>query len=283
MSSVKAYLELARWPNALMAVGGVVVGAAFGLFWPGYELDKGALPRVGVVCLAAIALTITANAWNDAADGEIDAVAHPTRPIPMGLIAPRAARRLALVSAGFAIGLCFLIAPGLGAITVGVVALMLAYSPWLKRITGVGNVVAAALGSLPFAYGVWASSRLLSSGAGLAIWAFPYQLAREIAKDLDDASGDAGHRMTIPLRWGELTARCLAVILLLVFFLLPFLLDMGLDRASIFFLAPAGLCVAWGAALIIRRMPGAPRLLKLGMLLAMIGVVLWTVFGPVDS
>src|SRR6516162_4426254 len=86
VSSVKAYLELARWKNALMAAFGVAVGASPRLFM----IEPVAM--VAAIC-SAIALTVTANATNDVADADLDRVAHPARPIPSGRISKDAARR----------------------------------------------------------------------------------------------------------------------------------------------------------------------------------------------
>src|SRR5918912_1261079 len=181
--SASALLAIARWENALIAGAG----------WRGWGPPR----PIVQTAVAALALTTAANAWNDAADVEIDRLAHPRRPLPSGALSVGAARAAALAAALLGTALVALADPPLGALTVIVVALMLSYSPWLKRAGLVGNATVAVLASLPFLYGSW------SAGHGtralpLAAIAAPLHLAREIAKDLDDASADAGRRRTLP-------------------------------------------------------------------------------------
>ena len=202
-----------------MAAAGALVGAWFLVGTePGGRWD---FPRLAAAMAAAIALTVTANAWNDAADAEIDRVAHPGRPIPSGRITERRARRIAHVAAALGVGLASLVALPLGAITVLVVLLMLAYSPWLKRAGVIGNITAALLASLPFLYGAWSCG---VPDLRLVVWAFPLHFAREVAKDIDDAAGDRERRRTVPLRWGPRAARLIVVGALLCFLApIPFL------------------------------------------------------------
>lgn len=268
MSSVKAFLQLARWQNALMAAAGVFVGA-YAL--TGSELGGWLdLPRLAAAIACALALTVTANAWNDAADGEIDRIAHPERPVASGQISALTARRIALGCGVLGIVCASLIALSLGAITVVVVLLMLAYSPWLKRAGPVGNVTAALLASLPFLYGAW-SSGVPENGVAFAIWAFFLHLAREIAKDIDDAAADAGHRRTMPLRWDPRTVKAIVVGALLIF-IAPALAFEGLFWTML----PALVAVTVGGYRVIRGEPGAPRAFKAAMLLAMLALVLTT-------
>ena len=273
----KAYLQLARWPNALIAVGAVIVGAWFAL-WTG---GRAALTPLLAAAAAAVALTVTANAWNDAADEEIDRVAHPERPIPSGRITAQAARNLALASAIAGVAFAAVVSPGLGALTVAVAGLMIAYSPWLKRAGLAGNVTVAFLASLPFLYGAWASGQP-RDGLALVAWAFPLHFAREIAKDIDDAEGDAPHRTTVPLEWGLPVARLLVIGALLCFVapLAVFTSSRGLVLAMI----PAAGFILLGAARVMRGQPGAPRALKAAMVFAMLGIVAALVlFGPRPS
>ena len=248
-----------------MAAAGVVVAAA---------LDPGRIASVGKVALAAasaIALTVTANAWNDAADAAIDRQAHPGRPIPSGRVTAASARRLALAAGAVGIGLAALAAPALGALSVLVVMLMLGYSPALKRSGLSGNVTVALLASLPFYYGAWVTDAP-EVGAILTGWAFTLHFAREIAKDIDDAPADAGHRRTVPLRFGPRAARRLAIFALLLF-VAPFVLLLAVVPEAVAAMAPAIALIAVGAARIVRGRPGAPRALKAAMFFAMLGLL----------
>jgi 4-hydroxybenzoate polyprenyltransferase len=88
--------------------------------------------------------------------------------------------------------------------------IMWVYSARLKRRGVAGNVAVAVLGSLPFLYGAWAVDKL-REGLLLVVVAAPLHFAREVAKDLADASGDAGTRRTIPLTSGVAAARAAVV------------------------------------------------------------------------
>ena len=271
---VRAYFQLARWPNALLAAAGVIVGAWLAL-WTGGHLS---LTHLLAAAGAAVALTITANAWNDAADEAIDRVAHPERPIPSGLITVRAARNLALAAAIAGVALATAAAPGLGAVSVAVAALMIMYSPWLKRTGLAGNLTVALLASLPFLYGAWAAGEPLD-GLALVAWAFPLHLARELAKDIDDADGDAGHRATVPLTWGVPAARILAVGAIICF-----LVPLPLFTASQWLMLPmlpAVVAMVLAGYRLVRGRAGAAHALKLAMGLAMGGLAAaLLLFGP---
>ncbi|HEU4565986.1 MAG TPA: UbiA family prenyltransferase, partial [Gemmatimonadaceae bacterium] len=213
MPSASAVLQLVRWPNALIAAAGVLLGAWWGSGHLGW--------RSGVAALAAIALAAAANAWNDVADVAIDARAHPERPLPSGRLSVAGAARIARTMGAAALPLAALARPALGLLTIPVLALMRLYSPHLKRRGLPGNIVVAVLASLPFLYGAWAEG---APGAGLRLVAIaaPLHFAREIAKDLDDAAGDAGARATLALRApGVARGALVCAVLLFVALLAP--------------------------------------------------------------
>lgn len=260
--SASAALELVRWPNALLAALGVV----FGAWWVGWGTD--ALPSIVLAALAALPLTAAANAWNDAADVGIDRLAHPERPIPSGRLSLAAARRLAAVAAVAGVALAAGARPALGAMSAVVAALMYAYSPWVKRTGLPGNLLVAVLASLPFLYGGWAAGHP-SRALVLVLVAAPLHLAREIAKDLEDAPADAGARRTLPVEAGShaaaavLAAAGLAFLLLL----LPFVAARPLFAVAA---APAAALVVHAVTAALRGRRGSPRTFKLAMLCAML-------------
>jgi len=261
--SPSALLALARWPNALTAAAGVVVGA----WWA-----HGALgPAVGWAALAAIAITVAANAWNDVADLEIDRIAHPDRPLPLGALTPREATGAAWLAAALAVPLAWLAAPRIAILTVGVLGVARAYSPHLKRWGLLGNAAVAVVASLPFLYGSWAVGQP-ARGAILVAIAVPLHFAREVAKDLDDAAGDAGWRRTLPVAHGPRRARSVIALAAAAFLLA---LAWPAARAPLFALAllPAiGLSIA-GAGAAVRGRPGGPTLFKAAMVCAMLAVI----------
>ncbi len=147
-SSVSAYLELARWQNCLIAAAGVVVGA----IWAG-----GRHPQlVAWVAGSAILFTCAANAWNDVDDIEIDRIAHPDRPIPAGKLTRVQAASFALKCVILAQVPTIFVSLWLLAISVVVGQLLLFYGGEFKRSGFPGNLIVAALASLPFLYGAGA-------------------------------------------------------------------------------------------------------------------------------
>lgn len=257
--SVDALLRLARWPNVVLAASGV----AFGAWWVGW----GPLLRVTLAALGAACLTVTANVWNDLADIEIDRVAHPERPLPARRVSARAARHIAAVSCVLGVALEAAASPALGALSVVVVALMFAYSPWIKRTGLLGNAVVAVLASLPFLYGAWAAGRPRAAIV-LVMIAAPLHLAREVAKDLEDAPADAASRRTLPVSAGVSVAIAVVSVASLAFLLLlvPFATTRPRFAAAA---VPAAALVLYAAGIAVRGHRGSPLVFKLAMVCAM--------------
>jgi geranylgeranylglycerol-phosphate geranylgeranyltransferase len=268
-SQAAALATLGRWPNALIAASGVLVGA----WWASAGASHAALawPRVVLAALAAVALAFAAYAWNDAADVDIDRVAHPERPIPRGAISVEGAQRFALGAAIVGVMLSALARLELGALALVVVVAMRSYSASLKRRGLPGNVAVAVLASLPFLWGAWAAAAP-RAGALLVLVGAPLHLAREIAKDLDDASADERWRRTLPVTLGVTGARVTMVGALLVFVLMlvPLARDVRLLAMAVI---PAILLAALAAVVSWRGARGAPALFKGAMLCAMAALV----------
>ncbi len=167
--AISAALRLVRWANALIAAAGVLVGA----WWAGW----GDTSAIALALIAAIALTAAANSWNDLADIDIDRIAHPERPLPLGALSRAAAERFGMVAATAAVASASTVSAPLGVVTVGVLLLMRLYSPWLKRAGLAGNLVVSVLASLPFLYGSYAAGHW-QSGVPLVLLAIPLHCAR---------------------------------------------------------------------------------------------------------
>lgn len=254
-----ALLRLARWPNVALAASGV----AFGAWWVGWGPGE----RIALAAVGAACLTVTANVWNDIADIEIDRLAHPDRPLPSGRLSTRAARAIATTAGVLGVALEAAALPELGALSVAVVALMYAYSPWIKRAGLLGNVVVAVLASLPFLYGAWVVGR--PRGAiSLVIIAVPLHLAREVAKDLEDAPADAGSRRTLPVSAGVSVAVAVLSVASLAFLLLllPFVAARPWFAAAVL---PAAALVLCAVGIAVRGHRGSPLVFKLAMICAM--------------
>ena len=264
MAAPSAVVALVRWPNALIAAAGVGVGA----WWAGGRLSEW---PVLAAMIAALALAAFANAVNDLHDVGIDRIVHPERPLPSGGITEGEARGVIVAAALAALAASAASRPALGMLTVPVLAGMWAYSRWIKRFGLPGNLLVAGIASLPFLYGGWAADDPRAALPLLAL-AVPLHLAREIAKDLDDAPGDALSRRTIPVAHGPAAARVALMIALLVFCaaLVPWIVRW--PRFGLF-IVPALLLTALGATRTMRGREGGPARFKAAMLLAMASLV----------
>ena len=189
------------------------------------------------------------SAWNDYWDRDLDAANKPWRPLPAGLVSPRAARLTAelLFTAGL------LLSAPLGGLVFGLCALGtgagFAYSSWFKR---------TAWSWLPFWVGfptlaLWACSavgrwetRLLA----VYLLGLPLVLAIHLADTLPDLSGDAGQGVRgLAHRLGPLATRAAIGRLLVASLLLGAIL--GAHVAGL--LAAAAGALATSVLLIRRR------------------------------
>ena len=264
MSSPDDWLALIRWRNALLAGAGVCAGA----WWSAGQLTD----RVALVVLAAFALTAVANSANDIADVAIDRVAHPQRPLASGAIDAPAALRFAAVCSIVAVVATALISWWLAGLTVLVLVIMWSYSTHLKRHGLPGNVAVAVLGSLPFLYGAAAVDRV-GKGALLLAVAVPLHFAREVAKDLDDASADFASRRTIPVSQGPRTARVAIAGGVVVYALAVLLLATAYPLFALL-LVPTIFLAALAVRRLYRERSGTAGLLKAAMVVAIVALVI---------
>ena len=220
---------------------------------------------------AALAFTVTANAWNDADDVAIDRKIHPERPIPTGRISVTQARRFGGGAAIVAMGLSFFANEFLGILSILVVVLMLSYSRFLRRDPFAGTMAVGALASLPFLYGGAAVGDGFR-GAQLVVLACSLHWAREVAKDIDDVPGDAGARRTFPIVAG-LPAAKVGVEALLVIFVWSvntmFVPNIWLVIAGIPFVA----ILVMASVDMWRGGAGVSKMLKTAMLVGMVSIL----------
>src|SRR4029077_5429473 len=187
-------LRLVRIQNLAVAAGGVPAGGWMAL---------GAITTPTVLALAALAAVgfgAAGNALNDIWDRPADRVNRPDqRPLAAGRLARGAADLC--VAGGIFVGFAAAALVNGTAVLVGAAAcaVMVVYSPLLKRQGLPGNVAVALVAGLPRRYGAIAVGR---AKAGLVPWILAawIHLVREIVKDLDDESGDrALGRRTLPI------------------------------------------------------------------------------------
>lgn len=272
----KARIEMMRPGNCLMAVLGVVVGLALvtGLPDPG---DRDAMRPWIAAPAAAFLVTAFGNVLNDLRDHQLDAKAHPDRPLPSGRIRRFEAKLTAAFFLAFGLWQAFLAGgfPTLAFAGMNAFGLV-AYEVWFKGMGLPGNVLVAVLVASTFAFGAVAAG--VPPAAWGLLWllaamAFLANVARELLKDVEDMAADAGHRRTLPLQAGSGVARLLAFALvnaavllsLLAFFNSP---D-GWSRAWLAVLAGADLLFLVGVSLAWMDVGRSQRVLKLAMLAAL--------------
>lgn len=264
MRSLSAILALIRWENALLSALGVLLGA----WWANGSVLAA---RTLVAAAAAVALTAVANAENDYQDLAIDRSAHPERPLPSGALRPAQARLVVASAAILSLVLSLALDVVLAALTVGVLALMLVYSRTLKTRGIVGNLTVALLASLPFVYGAWAAGRPIAALPLVAV-AAPLHLAREIAKDLEDAHADAPLRRTLPVAYGGGVAAAAMVIALALFAAALWPLVTARPRLGALVI-PAVILIGLAVGRALRGRRGSPSLFKAAMACAMASLV----------
>jgi geranylgeranylglycerol-phosphate geranylgeranyltransferase len=263
--ALAALAALVRLPNGLVAAAAVFVGGR----WAGAGWWNA---RVALAGASAVALTAVANAVNDYQDASIDIVAHPGRPIPSGAIAARTALGVAGGAAVIGVGCAAMAAPGLGLLTLGVLAAMVSYGAIKARWGVAANAMVAALGALPFLYGAWAAG-VPGAAAPLVALAAPLQFAREVTKDIDDVAGDRGRRRTLPLVAGAGAARAIATASAIVAIIALATFGLGRPPLVAAALCPAGAVAGVGAWRLANGQSGAGTIFKVAMVLAILAMV----------
>ena len=264
-------LQLVRIQNLLVAAVGVLAGGWIAL---------GAIATPTVLALAAVAAVgfgAAGNTLNDIWDGAADRVNRPgQRPLATGRLTRGTADLC--VAGGTFVGLAAAALVSGTAVLVGAAALavMMAYSPLLKRQGLPGNVAVALVAGLPLMYGAIAVGR---PKAGIVPWILAawIHLVREIVKDLDDAAGDrALGRRTLPIAVGPRRAALVAGILAAVFVPLSLILPVAAHYAGAYFVIAlfAQLVVlAVASRLFTGRTAGNSGWLKGAMLLGIAALV----------
>ena len=239
---------------------------------------------------AAFFITAFGNVLNDLRDVDVDRIAHPSRPLPSGTVTKRsAARMLGLL---LSLGLAFAALAGVWPLlfAAGTVLLLLLYESRLKREGLSGNLVVALLTASTFLFGAVAQGHLETARFAViaAAMAFFVNLAREVAKDMQDVDADRGHRRTLPMQLGMrksgfvVAAAALAGIVASAPFMAwhqdclsrqDFLVLTGL-------LLAADAAVASGGLLSFSRPAWAQRLLKVGMAVALVAFFFVPLFVP---
>lgn len=272
-----ASIRLLR-PNNMLMIGAT---ALLGFYLGGGEwLSWRAL-------FTALAIALVSGAGytaNDLVDLPIDRLNRPTRPLPSGKVTTTTARAQYIIVNLIAVGLGIYLGWSELLFIAILIAACLVYSFWLKLRAPWGNLTVAVLtaASLPFG---------ALSARGLGGWliiptllAFLLNLAREIFKDVEDASGDqVMQARTLPLllgsrsamRWGGITLLAFAVCAIGLYFQ---------NHWSLYYLAiivPLGALPATLTALFtfIRPQPARCGLIQRGIKLLMLATLIAIIVG----
>lgn len=221
----RGYLSLMRPKNLVLASATVPLGAYFALMGSGAAFP---VLAVGLHTMAVLFFTGAGNAMNDIKDAEIDATAHPQRPIPSGQVSVEAAGKfttgLWLVSVLAHVGGLLVVKPDVNTylptilIYVLAVVLMVTYDhgPATKNRGLIGNIIISVLVGAVILYGAAAVGGVLKP---LVWWIFGVvfftNLAREMVKDCMDMESDTGSRQTLPMVYGKEKVRMAAYVLLM--------------------------------------------------------------------
>ena len=223
-ADVRAFIELMRPKNMVLAAITVPLGALFGL---NASLNEEQLTAVVIQIFSVLAFMGAGNAMNDIKDAAIDAQAHPNRPLPSQRISLEAAKKFVVVLwlisfSLMAVGAYLLMQSDatwwpLAVIYIAAVALMLTYDlgPETKTKGLIGNVSISLMVAAVILYGaatVDSITRLSFLVAGVVFFT---NLAREIVKDCQDMLADEGERYTLPMKIGLERARMLAYVFIM--------------------------------------------------------------------
>jgi len=266
-------LRLVRAPNLVLAAAGVLAGGWIAL---------GALavpPLLGWAALSSVGLGAAGNVWNDVQDAPVDRINHPHggRPIAAGRISRDTANLVMWLGGLLGVGGAALVGGSQVVAALLVLALMFAYSPWLKRLGPTGNLTVALVAGFPLAFGAMAVGGF---GAGMVPWMLAawIHFGRELVKDLADEAGDRTvGRRTLPVRVGRETARRIAMWTCIAFVPVSVLLPLAGGYGTAYFaIAALAQVLVLLAALRLQqdRFTTASRSLKAAMAVGLAALVI---------
>lgn len=204
--TIKGLYKLSRPLSTLSGVLATVLG--------GYVAGTGAWDKITLAALATLLVAASSNAWNDYRDIEIDRINQPRRPLPSGMVSPRAAVAFSITLAALSILLSAFINPVALTIVVGTNILLYIYTIRLKSTVLLGNATVALISAMSPIFGGVAAGNVRPS-FWLAAIIFVGIFAREVLKTLADYEGDKANDVrTISTALGPRAARTAFFILL---------------------------------------------------------------------
>ncbi len=205
MKQLKGLYKISRPMSTLSGGLAVIMG--------GYVAGTGHWFNVFLATLATLSISAAANAWNDYRDVEIDRINQPQRPLPSGMVTPKAALLFSVVMTLLSVLLAAFINLPAFIIAVSSAVLLYIYSWRLKSTVLLGNVVVAFISALSAMFGGVAAGNVVPS-LWLAAIIFTAIMGREVLKTIADYEGDLRQRIrTISTVWGKRPARILFFVL----------------------------------------------------------------------
>jgi geranylgeranylglycerol-phosphate geranylgeranyltransferase len=182
MRTFFALIKIVRPANALLTGGAVALG-----FW----LARSPAPVFSLCLLvvAAISAVGFGNVINDIVDLESDRISHPDRPLPKNDLSKYEATIFAFFCGCFSLVNAFLVTPFHGFATLAPLVLLGLYAFVFKGTPLAGNIVVSFLVAYALLFGGLTAPRMERLFVP-ALLAFLLNVAREIAKDLQDKDGD---------------------------------------------------------------------------------------------
>ena len=101
MGQLKGLYKISRPLSTLSGALSVLLG--------GFVAGTGEWGNVFLAALVTVLISSSANAWNDYMDIEIDKINQPQRPLPSGMVSPRAAVIFAIVTSLLSIAVAALV------------------------------------------------------------------------------------------------------------------------------------------------------------------------------
>jgi len=264
-------LRLVRGPNLLIAAAGVCAGGWIAL--RAITFPKELL----FAAISAIAIGAVGNTWNDSRDIAADRVNRPgTRPLAAGQVARGTAELIVFMSTLLAFTFAGLVSGVQVLATLVALVVMFAYSPRLKALPLVGNLVVAVVAGSPPFYGALAVG---VPAAGVVPWVLAAWLhfVREVVKDVEDQTGDRTiGRRTLPIVLGDRRALVIAAGAGILFVPASLLLPRQAGYGGAYYLIAllAQMAVLTAATwMLLGRVPGVSALLKGAMIIGLAALV----------
>ena len=205
MKQIKGLYKISRPLSTLSGALAVVLG--------GYVAGTGEWLNILLATLATLLISSAANAWNDYMDIEIDRINQPQRPLPSGMVSPRAVLIFAFATAGLSVVVAAFINLATFVIALSSAILLLVYSWRLKSTVLLGNATVAFISALSAVFGGVAAGNVVPS-LWLAAIIFTAIMGREVLKTMADYEGDLRQRCrTISTVWGRRPARVVFFVL----------------------------------------------------------------------